>query len=65
MLARKDHAFEAGIFKCCDPLIGIKFCRIKNLRLLISLAPLFIRKRVGSEMHESIEFHFVPRHLAC
>ena len=65
MFARKNYPFETSFLKGADPLIGIKFSWIKNFWFLITVAPLFIGEGISREMHEGIQFHFMPRELRC
>ena len=63
MLGGDDHALDARVFHHAHPLRRIKRAGIEHLRRLITMPPLFIRKRVGAEVDEASELHLLPREL--
>ncbi len=63
MLGSDDDALCAGIPRNLCPLPAIQRRRIEYRRVFRALAPFHIRKCIWTEMHEEIEFHFMPFHL--
>ena len=60
MLAGQHHPFEPGVRQRPDKIIRIEIGRMKQLRLFVSIAPLFSSKGINRKMDKGIHLHAMP-----
>ena len=60
MLAGQHHPFEPGVRQRPDKIIRIEIGRMKQLRLFVSIAPLFSSKGINRKMDKGIHLHVMP-----
>ena len=63
VLGRDDAHFEAPGFERTDPLIGIKFDRVKNAGTFGAISPFLVGVGIDGEMQESGGFQLLPGEL--